>query len=231
MRVSALITPRMDITWLDVDEPPESILAVIAGSPHSTFPVAHENLDNVAGIVRGRDILVRKAFGQPVEHITLMKPPIFVPESQSALEMLETFKHSSQHMAMVIDEFGGLMGLVTLTDIIEALVGEIRSPGLPEEPEVVKLEGGAWLLDGSLPLHEFMEILDMRELPEEAEQGYDTLGGFVMDMLGRIPVRGDSFDHADFRFEVMDMEGKRVAKVRVAPLPHQTPPGTDESEV
>lgn len=229
VRVSALITPRMDITWLDIDEPPNSILAAIAGSPHSTFPVAHENLDNVAGIVRGRDVLIRKAEGQPFELITLMKPAVFVPESQSALEMLETFKHSSQHMAMVIDEFGGLMGLVTLTDIIEALVGEIHSPGLPEEPEVVKLEGGAWLLDGGLPIHEFMEILDMREPPEEAERGYDTLGGFVMDMLGRIPVRGDSFEHAHFRFEVMGMEGKRVGKVQVTPLPHDPPPDTDEA--
>lgn len=228
VRVSALVTPRMDITWLDIDESSETVLTTIANSPHSAFPVAYENLDNVAGIVRGRDVLIRKAMGQPAELITLMKPPIFVPESQSALEMLETFKHSSQHMAMVIDEFGGLMGLVTLTDVIEALVGEIHSPGLPEEPEVVKLAGGAWLLDGGLPLHEFMEILDMRELPEEAERGYDTLGGFVMDMLGRIPVRGDSFEHGHFRFEVMAMEGKRVGKVQVTPLPLQTSPDTDD---
>lgn len=229
LRVSALITPRMDITWLDIDDPPEKILAAIANSPHSNFPVAHKNLDNVTGIVQGRDILIRRAMGQPAELMTLMKPPVFVPESQSALEMLEMFKHSSQHMAMVIDEFGGLMGLVTLTDILEALVGDIRSPGLPEEPEAVKLGGGAWILDGSLPLHEFMEILDMKELPEEAEGGYDTLGGFVMAVLGRIPNKGDSFEHADYRFEVMEMVGKRVEKVKAVPLTRKPHPDTGET--
>jgi len=196
----------------------EATVETVMSSRLAYFPVARESLDNVEGVVRGTDVLVQKIRGLPGGLAALMRPPVFVPESQSALEMLEMFKHSGGHMALVIDEFGGLIGLVTLTDIIETLVGEIRSPGMPEEPDVVMLEEGGWLLDGSLPLHEFMEIIDMRGLPEDAESGFDTLGGFMMAMLGRIPYAGDSFAYASRRFEVTEMDGKRVARVRVVPL-------------
>lgn len=229
LRVSALITPRMEVVWLDIDETPENKLATVVNSPHTSFPVAKENLDNVVGIVSGRDVLISQLMSPPAEISTLMMPPVFVPESKSTLEMLELFKQSGQHMALVIDEFGGMHGLVTMTDIMEALVGEIRGPGLPEEPESIRLESGAWLLDGRLPLQEFMEHLDIRELPEEAEEGFDTLGGFVMAMLGRIPAEGDSFEYTDKRFEVEKMDGKRVDQVRVKPLPRQKPSGERES--
>jgi putative hemolysin len=230
VRVSALITPRTDIVWLDTEDPHEVTVETVVNSRLAYFPVARESLDNVEGLVRGTDVLVQKIKGLPGGLTSLMKPPVFVPESQSALEMLEMFKHSGGHMALVIDEFGGLIGLVTLTDIIETLVGEIRSPGMPEEPESVRLEDGGWLLDGSLPLHEFMEIIDMRGLPEEAESGFDTLGGFMMAMLGRIPSASDSFEYANRRFEVVEMEGKRVARVRVAPLTVAAAGGKPEEE-
>ncbi|HNY64709.1 MAG TPA: hemolysin family protein [Deltaproteobacteria bacterium] len=226
VRVSALITPRTDIVWLDTEDPMEATVETVMSSRLAYFPVARESLDNVEGVVRGTDVLVQKIRGLPGGLAALMRPPVFVPESQSALEMLEMFKHSGGHMALVIDEFGGLIGLVTLTDIIETLVGEIRSPGMPEEPDVVMLEEGGWLLDGSLPLHEFMEIIDMRGLPEDAESGFDTLGGFMMAMLGRIPSAGDSFEYASRRFEVTEMDGKRVARVRVVPLA-ATPSGEE----
>ncbi len=230
LRVSAIITPRMEVVWLDVDDAFENILATVVNSPHTSFPVAKENLDNVIGVVGGRDVLTRQLMSPPADIRTLMKPPVFVPESKSTLEMLELFKQSGQHMALVIDEFGGTHGLVTMTDIVEALVGEIRSPGLPEEPESIRLENGAWLMDGRLPLQEFMEHLDMRELPEEAEEGFDTLGGFVMAMLGRIPTEGDAFEYADKRFEVVEMDGKRVDQVRIKPLPSQRPTEKGEPE-
>lgn len=221
--VSALITPRTDIVWLDLDDPPEASLDIVARSRLTYFPVARESVDNVEGTVRGKDLLVQKIRGHPVALAEAMRPPVFVPESQSALDMLEMFRHSGQHMALVIDEFGGLIGLVTLTDVIEALVGDIRSPGMPDEPEAVRLGDGSWLLDGSLALHEFMEALDLRDLPEEVESGVDTLGGFMMAMLGRIPSKGDSFDYLRRRFEVDEMEGKRVARVRVTPLEGEGP--------
>ncbi len=224
LRVSALITPRMEVVWLDIDDTHENNMATVVNSPHMSFPVAKENLDNVIGVVGGRDVLISQLMSPPADILALMKPPVFVPESKSTLEMLELFKQSSQHMAIVIDEFGGTHGLVTMTDVMEALVGEIRGPGLPQEPESMRFENGAWLLDGRLPLQEFMEHLDMRELPEDAEEGFDTLGGFVMAMLGRIPVEGDSFEHADKLFEVVKMDGKRVDEVRVKPHPSHKPP-------
>jgi putative hemolysin len=225
--VSALITPRTDIVWLDLDDPHEAILETVVNSRLTYFPAARGSLDNVEGTVRGRDVLVQKIKGMPGGLAAVMRPPVFVPESRSALDMLEMFRHSGGHMALVIDEFGGLIGLVTLTDIISSLVGEIRSPGMPEEPEAVRLENGAWLLDGSMPLHDVMDTLDMRDLPEEVESGVDTLGGVMMAMLGRIPAKGDAFEYLRRRFEVMEMEGKRVARVKVMPVEGE--PGSEDA--
>ena len=227
LRVSALITPRTEIVWLNIDAPLESVRDTIVNSPHAYFPAAHGNLENVAGVVRGRDVLACQVMGQSVNLLTLMEPPLFVPESQSALKMLELFKRSGQHMVLIIDEFGGLLGLVTLTDIMEALVGDIRSPGLPDEPAAVRQADGSWLLDGRLPVHEVKELLDLNELPQQAEAGYETLGGLVMAMLGRIPAQGDAFEFAQRRFEVVDMDGKRVGQVLVTPLLPQTLPNTN----
>jgi putative hemolysin len=228
--VSALITPRTDIVWLDLEDPPEAVVEKVTNSRLTYFPVARGSLDNVEGTVWGKDVLVQKIRNLPGGLAAVMRPSVFVPESQTALDMLEMFRHSGGHMALVIDEFGGIIGLVTLTDIIEALVGDIRSPGMPEEPLSVRLEDGAWLLDGSLPLHEFMEIIDMRDLPGEVESGVDTLGGFMMAMLGRIPSKGDAFEYLHRRFEVMEMEGRRVGRVKVAPLTDESRNEEDDGE-
>ena len=224
LRVSALITPRTEIIWLDLDTSLQNLQTTIIKSPHSYFPAAHGNLDNVVGVVRGRDVLAQQVLGQPLDLTALMNQPWFVPESQPASRMLDLFKRSGLHVILVIDEYGGVQGLVTLTDIMEALVGNIRAPGMPDEPMAVRREDGSWLLDGRLSVRELRGLLGLRELPGEGAMGVDTLGGLVMATLSRIPSKGDDFEYAKWRFEVVDMDGKRVDQVLVTPLPPQAPP-------
>jgi putative hemolysin len=143
----------------------------------------------------------------------MLRPPLFVPGSQSVLKLLEELRHSGQHMALVLDEFGGLLGMVTLTDVMEALVGEIRALGVPHEPFSIRRADGSWMLDGRLVLHELRDLLDIDELPREEDGTFETLGGLVMAVLGKIPEKGDSFSVDGWRFDVEMMEGRRVGQV------------------
>ncbi len=140
----------------------------------------------------------------------------------AALKVLEMIKSSGVHVALVIDEYGGLLGMVTLYDILTAIVGDIPTEGLDAEPEIVQREDGSWLLDGLLAIDEFKDLLDLGSLPEEDRVGYQTLGGFVMSQIGSIPAAGQHFEWADFRFEVMDMDGRRVDKILVTPIKPDT---------
>ncbi len=221
--IDAIMTPRTEIEWLDLDEPYESLLQQVLNSRHSRFPVASGGLDNVVGILPARDLLVYNAQKKKDQDGNagiqeLMSPPLFVPDSMAALKVLEMIKSSGVHVALVIDEYGGLLGMVTLYDILAAIVGEIPTQGEAEEPEIVQREDGSWLLDGLLAIDEFKDLLDLPELPEEDHVGYQTLGGFVMNQIGSIPSAGQHFEWGDYRFEVMDMDGRRVDKVLVSPL-------------
>jgi putative hemolysin len=227
-RIGALMTPRTEIVWLDVDDPPEELRHKIAASAHASFLVAQGSIDNVLGLVDAKDIAARCLAGQGVELRALVHPPPLVPESMRALKLLEVFKQSGAHTALVIDEYGALQGLVTLHDLLEAIIGEIRLAGQPAEPQMVQREDGSWLVDGLVPVDEFKERFQLKALPGEEEGMYQTLGGFVMMRLGRIPAAGDHFDWHGLRFEVVDMDGYRVDKVLVAPVPPQaTEPATD----
>jgi putative hemolysin len=223
-RIGALMTPRTELVWLDVDDSPETLHHKIAASPHSSFLVAQGSIDNVLGLVEAKDIAARCLVGQAVELRALVRQPLLVPESMRALKLLELFKQSGAHTAVVIDEYGALQGLVTLHDLLEAIIGEIRLAGQPAEPQFVQREDGSWLVDGLVPMDEFKERFQLRELPGEEEGFYQTLGGFVMMRLGRIPSAGDHFDWHGLRFEVVDMDGYRVDKVLVTPVP----PGAQE---
>ncbi|NWG16378.1 MAG: HlyC/CorC family transporter [Chloroflexi bacterium] len=210
-RVDLMMIPRTEIEWLNLDDPLEDNLRKITSSGHSRFPVAQGALDQVVGIVRAKDLLNRALTGQPVDLKSCLREPLFVPESAPASGVLELFKQSRKHIALVIGEHGGVEGLVTINDLIEEIVGDIESP------QVAEREDGSWLLDGLLPVEDLKDLLDIRELPEEEEGHYQTLGGFVMAQLGRIPAATDHFDWGGFRFEVMDMDGRRVDKVLVKP--------------
>ena len=212
-RVYSLMTPRTDLVWLDVTDSMEEIRQKIADSPYSRFPVRQDSLETIIGIVKSRDLLVESLSGNEIDLKSLLKPAYFIPETMFASRALELFKEKNTELLLVIDEFGGLQGLLTINDILEEIVGAMEF----EEPQATQRQDGSWLLDGMLEVDEFKELFDFTALPHEDE--YETLSGFVMTLLGRVPQSADNFEWNNFRFEVMDMDGRRVDKVLVTTLP------------
>ena len=213
-RVTALMTPRTEIVWLDIRDSMDEIRVEITSSGYSRFPVCEEDLDNVLGVVQVKDMLAHCLADDPIDLRVLLHLPLFVPESTPASRVLELFKRSGMHLALVINEYGGVEGLVTLTDLLEQIVGDVDVG----EPQVIKRKDGSWLLDGMLPVDEFKEMFGLPRLPGEGQGNYQTLGGFVMAYLGRIPAAADQFQWGRLSFEVVDMDGKRVDKVLVRPI-------------
>jgi len=212
-RIYSLMTPRTDIIYLDITDTVEDIRTTIAESEFSRFPVRQDSLDTILGIVKARDLLVRSLSGGEIRLKELLKPAFFIPETMFAARALEVFKEKGTELLLVIDEFGGLQGLLTINDVLEEIVGQIEM----EEPQATQRQDGSWLLDGMLEVDEFKEIFKVKALPHEDE--YETLSGFVMVSLGRVPQSTDQFEWNGLRFEVMDMDGRRVDKVLVTTLP------------
>jgi len=227
--VSALMIPRRDVVWLDIDDPFVENQKKLASSLYSRFPVAHGSLDNVHGIVQTKDLLTRCLTGAKMDLRENLRPPLFVPEGLQALKLLEMFKKSRTHIALVVDEYGGVEGLITLNDILEDLVGDVASVDMPSEQQVYQRADGSFLIDGRLQIDELKELLGMSKLPDEESGGYQTLGGLVMLQVGRVPVTGDTFETEGYQFEVMDMDGKRVDKVLVTKVdkPEEKPASED----
>jgi len=215
-RVDAVMTPRTEIEWLNTEDSIEEIEQTIVRSTHSRFPVAAADLDHVLGVVRARDALGQCLAGEPLDYELVLYSCYFVPESAPALRVLDILKSTGTSMAFVIDEYGGMQGLVTVTDIVEAIVGDLPDVGKLNERRAVQREDGSWLLDGLLPVDEFKEMFDLASLPGEDEVHYQTLGGFVMDYLGRIPQAADRFVHGGLEIEVIDMDAHRVDKLLVS---------------
>jgi len=224
-RVYSLMTPRTDIVWLDIDDTPNELLQKIADSPYSRFPVCQDSLDMVLGIVKARDLLVPSLAGEPINLKDKLRPALYIPETSFASRALEIFKEQNRELMLVIDEFGSLQGLLTLNDIIEEIVGDFEP-----EPQATQRQDGSWLLDGMLPIDDFKEIFNVRTMPHESE--YETLSGFVMMSLSRVPHAADRFDWNSISFEVMDMDGHRVDKVLVTTLPGRVgnSPETEENK-
>jgi putative hemolysin len=214
-RVNSLMTPRNEIVWLDINDSPEDIHRKIADSPFSRFPVCVDSLDHVLGVVKATRLLLAGIKGGQMQLKQILTPAIFIPETAFGSRALEMFKEGTTELMLVIDEFGVVQGLLTFYDILEEIVGELET----EEPQATQRQDGSWLLDGMLPVDEFKEIFNMRKLPHEEE--YETLGGFVMTHMGRIPKAADQFEWSGLRFEVMDMDDKRVDKILVTTLPIQ----------
>ena len=215
--IDSVMTPRTEIEWLDLDEPFEELRLRVLRSGHTRFPVAQGTLDNVQGVLLARDFLSHCIENAPVEIRTLLQPPLFVPDSMSVLKVLEMIKEAGVHVALVIDEYGGLLGMVTLYDILEAIVGEIPDAS-DNDQQAIRREDGSWLLDGLISIDAFKDIFALRDMPAEERIGYQTLGGFIMSQLGAIPSAGQHFEWQNLRFEVMDMDGRRVDKVLVSPI-------------
>jgi putative hemolysin len=226
--VSDLMSPRPKVAWIDLDGTPEANLQLMLSAGYSYFPVCRENLDGLLGVVSVKSLWAATASGQLADLEKLMVKPLIVPETMPALRLLESFKQAGAQTALVIDEYGGVEGIVTVMDVLEAIVGDISSSDEAAALEAVQREDGSWLIDGLLPAEELRSIFSIGLLPGEEQDAYQTLGGFMMMSLGRIPETGDSFEWGQLRFEVVDMDGHRVDKVLIAPLPPDDPAETAE---
>lgn len=215
-KADSIMTPRNEIVWLDIDDPPEEIQRKITSGPFSLFPVCRRRLDNVLGVVQAKDLLPCSMLDGKVDIKSSLLPPLFIPESMRALKVLERFKETGIHLAIVMDEYGSVQGILTLTNLLEAMVGDIPHIEELAEPMIVKRDNGSWLVDGALPVEEFKDAFQIDELPEE--DLYQTVGGFIMMHLERVPSTGDHFEWGGYRFEVVDMDEHRVDKILVVPL-------------
>ena len=215
--VRELMTPRPKVAWLDADLPPEEVLRQAREAGHSYFPVARGDLDDLLGIAPIKEAWARQASGEPADLLGSLRPAPLVPEGAPAADALEAFKRFGLPVTLVIDERGHIEGLLTLRDVLEALVGEVPEEDQPVEEAIVRREDGSWLVDGLLAADELKERLGLRELPREEEAEYQTVGGMVMDALGRVPEAGDRFEWEGHSFEVLDMDGRRVDKVLASP--------------
>jgi putative hemolysin len=220
-RVGSLMTPRTQIVWIDVEDPVDVIRVKVTSSRHSRYPVCESSLENVLGILRTKDLLAQSLACQPLDLRSILQTPLFVPETTSALRMLELFKEQKRHIALVTDEFGSIQGIVTHNDILEAVAGVMPSADEPAEPGAMRREDGSWLVDGLMDADMFKALLEIDELPDEALEIYQTVGGLVMHQIGAIPAVGQVFEWEGFRFEIVDMDGRRVDKVLVQP--HNAP--------
>jgi putative hemolysin len=219
--VNSLMTHRSEMVWLDIDDPLEVNIQKILSTGHSNFVVCKGGFDHVVGALRARDLLKEYAAGGSLAiPPTLPMPPV-VPEGVNALEVVARLRHTKSPVALVVDEYGTIDGMVTLTDVLEAIVGDIPALDEEGEPAATRRDDGSWLVDGMMPVDEVQMLLDLDELPEDAYD-YDTLGGLFMAQLGRVPVTGDKFEWNNLRFEVVDMDGHRVDKVLIMPLKPST---------
>jgi putative hemolysin len=213
--VRSLMTHRHDIIWLDLTQPLEENQRILATSVYSRLPVCQGGLEHVVGVVRAKDLLAQCLNSGSLDLSANLVPPVFVPITQSAFKLMETLKAKRSHMALVVDEQGTTRGIVTLNDLLEAIVGDLPAVDESDEQEAVQREDGSWLMDGTLSLREFKHLLNISELPGEDNDNFHTLSGFIMAQLGHVPTTSDHFETAGLRFEVIDMDGHRVDKILV----------------
>ncbi|MGH7029949.1 MAG: hemolysin family protein [Stellaceae bacterium] len=211
-RISAVMTPRTQIEWLDLDDPEAENRGKIRGSAHSRFPVVRGGSQQVIGIVRAKDLLAACLSGQPFDMRAAMRAPLYLPNTVTVLRALEVFKSSGEPMALVVDEYGDLEGLVALNDMLEALVGDIDA-----DRQVVRREDGTFLIDGMLGLDELKQVLGLSHLPG-ADADFHTLGGYLMARFNRVPMVADRVTADGHQFEVVEMDGRRVHRVLVSPV-------------
>jgi putative hemolysin len=219
-RLSSLMSPRNEIIWLDVDDSPEEIRRKISACPYSRMPVCSGDLEHILGVVKVKDILLAD-YRQETSHLKdNLQPAFFLPETAFGSHALAMFRKGKAEVIFIIDEFGVVQGLVTIVDIVSEIIGDFEN----DEPQATQRQDGSWLLDGMLSVEDFKEIfhLQRQRLPDEGE--YDTLGGLLLILLGRIPKAADQCDWNGLRFEVMDMDAMRIDKVLVSTIPANPDP-------
>ncbi|MCQ9377317.1 hemolysin family protein [Methyloversatilis sp. XJ19-49] len=230
-RVGAIMTPRKDIFAVDLDDPEEDIRARIADSPYSRVLVCRDGVEHVLGVLQTGSLLKRSLAGITIDRASieaLLTPPLYVPDTVSTAQLLENFRRTRKHLALLVDEYGDLQGLVTVNDVLAAIVGDISVEDINEAQEIVQREDGSWLVDGSTSISKLKSVVGLdEELPGEESGGFNTVGGFVLHVLGRIPVPADYFEMPGLRIEVMDMDRNRIDKVLVQQIraePSDAPP-------
>jgi putative hemolysin len=214
--IQALMTPRVDIRWLDLGTAEQDIRSLLRDSPYSRFLVSRGELDEVVGVVQVRDLLAQLLDGHPLDIRQALVQPLFVHEDVDALNALAQLREVEISMAVVVDEYGGVQGLVTATDILTSIAGELAETAEEGEPQIVHREDGSWLLDGSLPIDEVRDLLALRNLPADAS--FHTLAGLALHQFGHVPTGGENFELDGYRFEVVDMDGHRIDKVLATPF-------------
>jgi putative hemolysin len=227
-RVNAIMTPRHEVSWLEVGATRDRILELLREDPHSRYLVAEGDLDRVAGYVATSDLLAASLEGGPIELGQLVRKPLIVPETLPILELLEQYQATGTHLATVIDEYGGFEGLLTLSDLLEELVGKAVPPGFDGTAEVVPIDDHVWLVKGSLHIDELLDLLSLEDEADQSDRGYQTVGGLVAARLGRMPEAGDTFEWNGFELLVEEMDGLRVNQVRVTRI--RRPGGTEAPE-
>jgi len=224
--ITAIMTPRSKIVFLNIDDSEETNWRKIVTSGHSYFPVYQTKRDQVVGMVSVKALWAHSAIGLPTTLKNLLVPPLIAQESMTATQLLEQFKKTGRHTAVVSDEFGAVQGLVTLIDVFEAIVGDLPEPGRRDRDGAKRQEDGSWLVDAALPIADFKSALGISgALPNESAAEYRTAGGFAVTQFGRIPAQGDHFEWGGWRFEVTEMDRRRVDKLTVSrPVPHAARP-------
>ena len=206
------MTPRNEVVWIDTTDPSDEIRRKVVDSPHNRFPVCDQSLDNLLGIVQVKDLLIHDHQVDSFRLKGRLTLPLFLYEGTRGLKILEMFKKSGSRVAVVLDEYGMVEGLLTLTDILEAIVGDMPMGDDDDDPPAVQRSDGSWLLDGMMPLDEFRDLFDLVWLPEG---DFHTLAGLVVTHLGHIPRPAETFDGWGLHFEIVEMDGNRVKSVLV----------------
>ncbi|KAA0219081.1 MAG: HlyC/CorC family transporter [Lautropia sp.] len=226
-QISSLMVPRADVVWLDVDDPLPVNLAKVVDSAHSRFPVCRDGFGEILGFVHSKQLLAQSLRGTPIDLTQGLQEIVYVPETLTGMELLENFRSSNTQIALVVDEYGEVQGLITLQDLMESITGEFASAD-GSDSWAWQREDGSWLLDGLIPVPELKDHLGLRTLPEEERERYQALSGMLMLMLGRMPQTGDTVTWENWRFEIVDMDGNRVDKVMATRIPVAA--ATDEAE-
>jgi len=222
-QIGSMMIPRTEIVWVDVDAPIDDVLCAMSVESHSRYPVCRGGLDDVIGVLSAQSLLKPLASGRVPPLTELMQPPVFVPETLSGMELLEHFRVADAQLVFVVDEYGAVQGVITVRDVLEAITGEFSPPSAGDS-WAVQRDDGSWLMDGLIPVPELKDRLDLKDLPEEDRGRYNTLAGMIMLLLGRLPNTADHVEWEGWRFEVVDLDGKRVDKVLVSQQAAQPSP-------
>ncbi len=215
-RVDAIMTPHTELDWLDLNDGREVMVREMLESDYSRLPVANGDLDRIIGIVNAKDLMGVNLFSEDFDIKDYVREPMFFPGNMKAIKAFEQFQSTGIHQAMVMDEYGGVEGMVTLYDVLESIVGDIPQDEFDTEVEIEEQTDGSLLMDGLVPIDVLKEKLGVDELPEEYKAGYQTLSGFIMNQMGKIPKVGQEFEWDGFAFKIIQMDGHRVERVDIS---------------